>query len=80
MGKHELANPAEVTIRIYNIKGELVRTINLGHKQAGFYMSKDKATHWDGQNSAGEAISSGIYFYQIQASNFSATRKMILMK
>ena len=76
----ELAKPAEVTIRIYNTKGQLIRTINLGQKEAGFYMSKERAAHWDGHNQRGEPTSSGLYFYTIQAGNFTATRKMILMK
>jgi len=42
---YELANPAEVTIRIYNLKGKLIRTINLGTKNAGAYTNKTKAAH-----------------------------------
>lgn len=76
----ELIKPAEVTIHIYNLKGQLIRTVNLGHKQAGFYISKDKAAYWDGKNQSGERASSGIYFYTIRAGNFTATRKMILLK
>lgn len=77
---YELANPAKVEIRIYNLKGELIHTLNLGHKSAGFYMSKERAAHWDGRNEAGEQASSGVYFYQITSGDFTATRKMILMK
>jgi len=77
---YELAHQAEVTIRIYNIKGELTRVINLGAKNAGFYSTKNKAAYWNGRIQTGELASSGIYFYQIKAGDFTAVRKMILLK
>lgn len=77
---YELANPAEVTIRIYNLKRQLIRTINLGHQKAGFYINKDRAAHWNGRTQTGEPASSGLYFYTIQADNFIATKQMILVK
>ena len=70
----------EVVIHIYNLKAQLIHTINLGQKDAGFYMSKERAAHWDGRNQRGEPTSSGLYFYTIQAGDFHATRKMILLK
>ena len=77
---YQLANDATVTIHIYNIKGELVRTINLGAKNAGVYTSKNKAAYWNGRTQTGEGAASGVYYYTIQTSNFAATRKMILVK
>ena len=76
----ELANPAEVTVRIYNLKGQLIRTLHLGSHEAGSYLTKDRAAYWNGRDNIGQKVSSGIYFYTIQAGNFTATRKMILMK
>ena len=76
----ELAKPAEVTIRIYNLKGRLIRTINLGQKDAGFYMSKERVARWDGKDSFGEKVASGVYFYTLQTGEFRATRKMVIMK
>ena len=76
----ELANPAEATIRIYNLKGELIRTLNLGHKPSGFYMDKDRAAYWNGRTQINEPAANGVYFYQIKAGGFTATRKMILVK
>jgi hypothetical protein len=77
---YQLSEGADVTIRIYNVAGQLVRILDLGHKQAGFYLSKDKAAYWDGKNEAGEALSSGVYFYQLQAGDFTATGKMLMVK
>jgi len=77
----ELSEDASVTIRIFNAKGRLVRTMNLGYKNAGFYTDKSKAVYWDGKNQSDERVSSGIYFYQLQAGEyFSQTRKMIIIK
>lgn len=77
---YQLAQNALVTIRIYNANGQLVRQLDLGHQNAGSYLAKDKAAYWNGRNRAGERASSGVYFYTIKAGNFTATRKMILLK
>jgi flagellar hook assembly protein FlgD len=69
-----------VEIRIYTSDGQLIRTLNLGRKQAGTYTSKEKSAYWDGKNEAGEHVSSGIYFYTIQAGDYSDTKKMILIE
>jgi len=77
---YQLAQDGNVAIRIYNINGQLVRSINLGYKGKGFYLSKDRAAHWDGMNELREKVSSGVYFYSIDAGNFSATRRMLIVK
>ena len=77
---YELAKDTNVAIRIYSASGRLVRLLDLGHKPAGFYASREKSAYWDGRNESGESVSSGIYFYQIQAGEFSATRKMTILK
>jgi hypothetical protein len=77
---YQLAEDVDVTIRIYNITGQLIRTLDLGHKSAGFYSAREKAAYWDGKNEAGESVSSGLYFYTIQAGKFTASRKMIVRR
>jgi flagellar hook assembly protein FlgD len=57
-----------------------VRELKLYYKPAGVYTSRDKSAYWDGKNEAGEPVSSGIYFYTIQAGDFIATKKMIVKK
>ena len=77
---YQLAEPAEVTLRIYAISGELVRTLALGHQPAGIYQTRTRAAYWDGKNAFGEPVTSGVYFYTLTAGDFNATRKMLIMK
>ena len=77
---YQLAKPAEVTLHIYSVKGELVRTLALGHQPAGMYHTKSHAAYWDGRNLEGEPVASGIYFYTLSAGDFTATRKMLIRK
>jgi hypothetical protein len=75
-----LSDEADVTIRIYDSVGRLVRRINLGHLRPGYYLNRDRAAYWDGRNELGEQVASGIYFYQIQAGSFTKTKRMVLLK
>lgn len=75
---YQLAGDVDIAIRIYDVSGKLIRTLDLGHKPAGFYISKSKAAYWDGRNKAGEEVSSGVYFYTIQAGEFTAAKKMVV--
>jgi len=77
---YNLAEAADVTIQIYDIRGHLIRTLNLGRQLAGFYLSKDRAAYWDGRDDAGEQAGSGVYYYRLSAGNFSATRKMVVLE
>jgi hypothetical protein len=76
----QLAKDADVTIEIYNSTGGIVRRLMLGHKRAGLYTSKETAAYWDGRNEIGEKVSSGVYFYKIKAGDYTAVKRMILMK
>jgi hypothetical protein len=77
---YQLASDASVTISIYNLKGQLVRELSLGRKEAGVYVAKEESAYWDGRNNAGERVSTGLYFYQIQAGSFEATKRMVILK
>ena len=77
---YQLQESADVVIRIYNAQGRLVRTLDLGGRSAGFYLNRTNAGYWDGHNDAGEKVASGIYFYRLRAGNFSATRRMLIVK
>jgi hypothetical protein len=76
----KLATDASVRINLYNAKGQLIHTISLGNKPAGIYIAKDKAAYWDGRDSEGSKVASGVYFYTLQAGNFTVTRKMAILK
>jgi Leucine-rich repeat (LRR) protein/mono/diheme cytochrome c family protein len=77
---YQLAEPAEVTIRIYAASGVLVRTLAVGYQPVGIYQYRSRAAYWDGKNEVGESVASGIYFYTLTAGDFTATRKMLIMK
>ena len=77
---YHLAHAADVTLTIYDTKGVMVRQLDLGHQAAGYYTERTKAAYWDGRNNLGEAVGSGVYFYQLQAGDFSATRKLVILK
>ena len=67
-------------IRIYDATGRLVRTLDLGQRATGFYLGRAHSAYWDGHNNAGEKVASGMYFYQLRAGDFSATRRMLIVK
>ena len=77
---YQLKEGSEITIQIFSASGNLIRGLNFGYKPAGLYISHDRAAYWDGKNEAGEQVASGVYFYTIQAGEFTATKKMILAK
>ncbi|MDE0323459.1 MAG: leucine-rich repeat domain-containing protein [Candidatus Poribacteria bacterium] len=77
---YQLAEPAEVTVHIYAMNGVLVRTLALGYQPAGIYQYRSRAAYWDGKNEVGESVASGVYFYTFTAGDFTATRKMLIMK
>jgi len=73
--KYQLAKQANVTLRIYSVTGQLVRTIVDGVQQPGYY-----SVTWNGLNNAGEQVASGVYFYRIEAGSFVSMKKMLLLK
>ena len=77
---YRLAEDAFVTLTIYDTAGQVVRTLEVGHRIASAYESRSKAIHWDGRNNLGEQAASGVYFYTLTAGDFSATRKMLILK
>lgn len=76
----KLKEESDVAITIYDINGRVIRTLDLGHVSAGIHNTKSKAAYWNGTNDVGEHVASGIYFYRLQAGNFSALRKMAILK
>ena len=77
---YDLAEAADVTVHIYAAGGTLIRRLVLGHQVAGIYQSRSRAVYWDGKNEVGEPVASGVYFYTLTAGNFTATRKMLIVK
>ena len=77
---YQLAESAEVTLTIYDMNGQPVRRLEVGHQAAGMYRSRSRAVYWDGRNHLGESVASGLYFYTLTAGEFSATRRMLILK
>ena len=77
---YRLAHAADVQITIYNTRGTVVRRLDLGHQSAGFYTARAQAGYWNGRNRHGELVASGVYFYQLRAGDYSALRRMVIVK
>ena len=77
---YHLAQDAEVTLTIHDVRGVLVRELTLGHQAAGVYESRARAAYWDGKNEFDEPVASGLYFYTLTAGEFTATRKLLIRK
>ena len=77
---YQLSKASDVTVHIYATDGRVVRTLALGHQDAGMYHNRSQAAYWDGTNAFGETVASGVYFYTLTAGDFTATRKMLILK
>lgn len=78
--RYSLPQASEVTLKIYNVLGQRIRTLVDGRKEAGNY-----SIQWDGLSDRGQNVSSGVYFVEIRASvegklEFVQRRKMLMMK
>jgi hypothetical protein len=74
--KYQVKESGPVSLRIYNVAGQLVRTLVDGQRNAG----KVYEASWNGLNNGGQPVSSGVYFYKLVAKNFTQTKKMVLLK
>ena len=77
---YRLAEDAFVALVIYDQRGSVVRRFNVGHQTASVYESRSQAIYWDGRNEVGDRVASGIYFYTLTAGDYSATRKLVILK
>jgi hypothetical protein len=73
--EYSIPRSSQVTITIYNILGQRVKTVLDQKETAG-----DKRVQWNGKNEKGEEVSSGIYFYRIETEEFAQSKKMLLLK
>ncbi len=77
---YQLSVASPVSISIYDTAGGLVRTLTLGYQSEGFYHNHGRAAYWNGRNTLGEKVASGIYFYQLTTPSFQQTRRLIILK
>ncbi len=72
---YSLPEGSNVKLEIYNVLGQKVKVLVDEYQSAG-----TKKVVWDGRNENGEKVSSGIYFYRLDAGNYVQTKKMSLLK
>ena len=73
--RYDVPEQSNVRVDIYNVLGQKVAELVNKNHQPGFY-----TVNWDGTNMVGNALGSGMYFYRIDAENFTAVKKLLLVK
>ena len=77
---YRLETASDVSLSIYDVSGRLVRTIDVGYQPARRYTNRSDAIYWDGRNNHGEHVASGVYVYRLTAGDYSASRRMVIVK
>ncbi|GAI13865.1 unnamed protein product, partial [marine sediment metagenome] len=72
---YQLPRTEKVCLKVYNVAGQLVKTLVNEIKKPGYY-----TTYWDGEDENGRKSAGAVYFYRIQAGNYTSTKKMILLR
>jgi len=73
--RYEIPQASQTTLRIYNIRGQLIRTLVHGNQSAGSHQAI-----WDARDNAGHEVASGVYFYRLETPIGSAHKRMILLR
>jgi hypothetical protein len=73
--RFDLPEVSNLTLTIYNMLGQKVRTFNYQNTSAGYH-----SVTWDATNDYGDPVGAGVYLYQLQTKDFVKTRKMVLLK
>jgi len=73
--RYGLPQPERVSLKVYNLQGQEIRTLFVGQRNVGRYL-----VSWDGANASGEPVASGVYLIRLQAGQFAAVRKIVLAK
>ena len=73
--QYQLPEPAHVTLTVYNLLGQKIRTLIDKKQQAGYH-----SVHWDGRDEMGSSVASGMYFYVLRAGDFMDVKKMMLLR
>ncbi|MCK4978796.1 MAG: T9SS type A sorting domain-containing protein, partial [Candidatus Delongbacteria bacterium] len=72
---YSIKEAGNVRLEIYNLRGQLVKTLVNEVQETGEY-----TTSWNGTDNSNKPVSSGVYLYKMKSANYTATKKMILMK
>jgi len=74
---YSIKESGQVKLEVYDVSGRLVRTLVDEFKTP---VAEGLSVEWDGRDGNGNTVASGVYFYKLVANDFSATRKMVLLK
>ena len=77
---YELSEPADVMLTIYDARGTVVRALDVGRRDAGYYHERSSAAYWDGRNQVGDAVASGVYFVELRAGSYRGLRRLVVRK
>jgi hypothetical protein len=77
---YELAVAADVLIELSDSRGAVIRRLAVGDREAGRYVGRGRAAHWDGRNDVGELVSGGVYYVTLRAGASVVTRRIVLSK
>jgi agmatine deiminase len=73
--KYQISKSGPVRLKVYNLAGQVVKTLVSDHRQAGFHTAI-----WDGRDDRGQAVPSGVYFYKLVSGEFSGTKRIMVIK
>jgi flagellar hook assembly protein FlgD len=72
---YQLPESGEVWLVVYNLLGQEVRVLAQGHQDVGYYR-----VVWDGKDTSGRSVSSGVYLVRMASGDFTSVKKMLLLK
>jgi hypothetical protein len=72
---YDLPVETQVSLKVYNLSGQLVRTLVAGKEKAGY-----RQVSWDGRSEVGSHVASGVYFYRMETGSFAATKKLVVVR
>jgi len=72
---YDLPMETQVSLKVYNLSGQLVRTLVAGKEKAGY-----RQVSWDGRSEVGSHVASGVYFYRLETGSFTATKKLVVVR
>jgi len=73
--RYQLPEAGEVSLVIYNLMGQAIRTLDQGYRHPGYY-----EVAWDGRDGAGRVVSSGVYLYRFTSDGLRCSRRMLLLR
>ena len=73
--RFDLPEVSNISLTIYNMLGQKIRTYDMQSAAAGYHTLK-----WNATNDYGDPVGAGVYLYQLQSKDFVKTRKMVLLK